>query len=468
MSRNEALSNADTAWLRMDQPTNLMVVCGVMAFDRPLTAGALKRILRQRLLRFDRFRQRVVDAGGAPAWEGDPLFDLDSHVHRIGLPAPAGQQELEEVVADLISTPLDFSKPPWQVHVVDQFGVGSAVIVRLHHCIADGIALVRLLLSLTDRAPLPATRRRAASDSGDSTLRQLLRPATAVASAAAAGARVLLHESVDLARHPAHAVRLAREGVDVAQTIAKLALMPADTDTVFRGALGVRKRVAWTGGIRLGDVKAIGHGLGATVNDVLLCAVAGAMRRYLRAHRHRVAGVEIRVVVPVDLRPIEEVAQLGNRFSLVFVELPVGIADARQRLREITRRTQAIKGSPEVPVAFGLLQAIGMASAPAEQQLIDLFSRKATAVVTNVPGPRQKLHLAGARLDRMMFWVPQSGHIGLGFSILSYDHEICIGVTADAGLVPNPERLLHGMREELAELAAIAASSEASEEPPSR
>ena len=132
----------------------------------------------------------------------------------------------------------------------------------------------------------------------------------------------------------------------------------------------------------------------------------------------------------------------------------------------------AIEGAPVYPAAmwrkFILALAIGMASAPAEQQLIDLFSRKATAVVTNVPGPRQKLHLAGARLDRMMFWVPQSGHIGLGFSILSYDHEICIGVTADAGLVPNPERLLHGMREELAELAAIAASSEASEEPPSR
>jgi WS/DGAT/MGAT family acyltransferase len=457
MNRTEPLSSADTAWLRMDQPTNLMLVCGVMILDRPLAAEDLKSLIRSRLLSFDRFRQRIDERRGSFVWEEDPLFDLDSHVHRIGLPAPAQQHELETVVADLMAMPLDLSKPPWQVHLVDRYGKGSALIVRLHHCIADGIALVRLLLSLTDAAPRP--HRRESTDESDNPLWALFRPAASLASMATAGAQALLHEGVEIVRHPAHALELARDSVDIAQTIGRLTLLPADSDTMFRGPLGIKKSVGWTGGIPLADVKQIGHALEATVNDVLISAVAGSLRRYLRAHRRPVTGVEIRIVVPVDLRRIEDVPKLGNRFGLVFVELPIGIGDAAERLREIVRRTQAIKHSLDAPVAFGLLQAIGMASASAERQLIDLFSRKATAVVTNVPGPRQKLHLAGAQLTQMMFWVPQSGRIGLGFSILSYDHEVCIGITADAGLVPDPQRLLDAVRDELAQLAAAAGAA---------
>ncbi|HSP98000.1 MAG TPA: wax ester/triacylglycerol synthase family O-acyltransferase [Candidatus Dormibacteraeota bacterium] len=455
MSQLEAMSNADTAWLHMDQPTNLMVVCGVMVLDRRLTADRLKQILRDRLLQFDRFRQRVVEDGGAPAWEEDPLFDLDAHVHRIGLPAPGGQRELEEVVADLLATPLDPSKSPWQVHLVDRFGKGSAMIMRLHHCIADGIALVRVLLSMTDTAP----HLRRPRPETDNPLWALFRPAAAVATAATAAAQALLHEGVELFRHPPHAMEIAREGVDVARTLARLALLPPDSDTIFRGPLGVKKRVAWVGGTRLADVKHVGHALGATVNDVLLCALAGALRRYLRDRRRPVSGVDIRLVVPVDLRPIEDVPRLGNHFGLVFVDLPVGIRDAAARLQEIVRRTQAMKHSLDAPLAFAMLQAIGMASAPAEHQLLDAFSSKATMVVTNVPGPRKKLYLGGAGLARMMFWVPQSGRIGLGLSILSYDHEVSVGITADAGLVPDPQLLLRGMREELTALAKIAAAS---------
>jgi WS/DGAT/MGAT family acyltransferase len=457
MSHYEPLSNADTAWLRMDDPTNLMMICGVMIFDRPLDRERLRRTIAERLLVYDRFRQRIVNRHRSPAWQDDPLFKLDTHLHRVALPSPGGQAEIEELVADLLATPLDPNTPLWQIHLVDRFGEGSAMIVRLHHCIADGIALVRLLLSMTDTSPAGAPRRRSRTTAHEiqNPLRALFRPAERLASGAVATAQALFREGVDLIRHPAHGLDLARESVDVAQTVVRLALLRADSDTMFRGPRGVAKRATWTGGIKLEDVRAIGHALGGTVNDVLLCALAGSLRRYLHDHERPVAGVELRIIMPVDLRPSEDVLRLGNRFGLVFVELPVGMEHPAARLHEIAQRTKQIKGSLDAAVAFGVLQVIGMASSEVERQAIDLFSQKATAVVTNVPGPQQKLYLAGAQLTRLMFWVPQSGRIALGVSILSYDHEVSVGVTSDAGLVPDPQCLVIGIKKELAALAAL-------------
>jgi WS/DGAT/MGAT family acyltransferase len=454
MSHQEPLSSADTAWLRMDERTNLMVITGVMTFDGPLDRERVKQTAAERLIVFDRFRQRVTHRDGTPRWEDDPLFDLDAHVHTIALPSPAGQKELEDLVADMMSAPLDPEKPLWEWHLVERFGGGSALINRQHHCIADGIALARLLLSLTDATPDAARHpAHAAAPYGiENPLWTLFRPAVRVAAGAVEAAEAFLHEGVEVLRHPARAIELVREGVDVAETLAKLTLMGADSPTMFKGPLGVKKRVAWTGGIALEEVKALGHAFDATVNDVLLNALAGALRRYLREHDRPIDGVEIRIVVPVDLRPIEEVTQFGNRFGLVYVELPLGIEDPVKRLREISRRTREVKGSSSAAVSFGVLQTMGMASSTLEHEIIDLFSRKATAVVTNVPGPRKKLYFAGRRLESMMFWVPQSGGIGLGVSILSYDHEICIGVTSDAGLVPDPHRLVEAMKGELAAL----------------
>ena len=113
----EPLSNVDAAWLGMEDPTNLMMVCGIMTFDKPLDFERLKITIERRLLRFGRFRQRVVIPSlpfAQPYWEDDPYFNLNAHLHRIALPAPADKNALEDLASDLLSTPLDFSKPLWQ------------------------------------------------------------------------------------------------------------------------------------------------------------------------------------------------------------------------------------------------------------------------------------------------------------------------------------------------------------------
>ena len=151
------LSNADTAWLHMDRPTNLMVINSVELFDEPPDWERVKQIIQSRLVdRYPRFRQRVVESRlplRAPRWQDDPDYALEHHVHHFALPAPGDRAALQELVGDLMTMPLDRNRPLWHIYLVDGYGDGAAIINRMHHCIADGIALARVMLSLTDSDP---------------------------------------------------------------------------------------------------------------------------------------------------------------------------------------------------------------------------------------------------------------------------------------------------------------------------
>ena len=439
------LSWADAVWLRMEHPANLMMVTGVLMFSSRVDFDRLRALIEERLLAFPRFRQRVVEAPlgvGPPQWLTTRGFDLDTHLHQVAVPTPGDKPALEAFVSDLASTPLDFSKPPWQVHLVD-YGPGSVVVARLHHCIADGMALVRVLLSLTDTEPDPPPRATGEMpmEEGFGGLGDLFRAGNALAQT-----------GLGLAQQPGRVLELVGRGALAAATLAEVALMLPDRKTSLKGELGFRKRLAWSEPIDLAGVKAAGAREGATVNDVLVGAATGALRRYLRAQGDDLSGLEIRAVVPVNLRPLDDAHQLGNQFGLVLAPLPVGIADPHRRLHEIKRRMDDLKSSMQPLVAFGLLNALGMTPSRLQSVALDFFGAKGTLVLTNVPGPRQRLYLAGQRLERVMFWVPQSGRLGLGVSILSYAGEVMVGVASDAGLVPDPHQIVTGFEAELARL----------------
>jgi WS/DGAT/MGAT family acyltransferase len=192
------------------------------------------------------------------------------------------------------------------------------------------------------------------------------------------------------------------------------------------------------------------------VNDVLVAALAGALRRYLEGRSAAVEGLEVNAVCPVNLRPLHEAEQLGNRFGLIWLALPIGSADPLERLRLVKERMDALKRSPEPLVVFGILSALGVAPAEVSGPLVDLFGAKGTAVLTNVAGPRQAIYIAGGRIEDIMFWVPQSGRLGLGLSILSYDGRVRVGVASDRGLVPDPEAIADAFEAEFAALAEAA------------
>jgi WS/DGAT/MGAT family acyltransferase len=218
--------------------------------------------------------------------------------------------------------------------------------------------------------------------------------------------------------------------------------MGQDSATRFKGKPGPVKRVAWADPISLDEVKAVGKALNCSVNDVLLSSVAGALRRYLVAHGDPVEGVVIRALVPVNLRPVEQAKHLGNHFGLVFLPLPVGIENPIERLYAVRAAMNDLKGSQQPLLALALLAAVGMGPKLLQDQMLDTLSKNASAVMTNVPGPQQPLYLAGSRIDSMMFWVPQSGDIGMGVSILSYDQKVHFGLVTDRKLLPDPENVI--------------------------
>ena len=452
------MSSVDTAWLRMDRPHNLMMICGVLMFDGPVAFARLRRLVDERFLVFRRFRQRAVELAGTAYWAPDPHFDLDHHVVHVALPGRAGKRELQALASRLISTPLDPARPMWQFHLVERCNGGAALVARMHHCYADGIALVRVMLSMTDAGPdgPPAmpfeqkARRRAAAEPGIVTT--LMQPFSGVMKTALAVGATLVERGAGLWQDPAKAVELANQGGALTAEIAKLALMGQDSPTRFKGAPGVAKRVAWADPLPLDEVKTIGKALAASVNDVLLACVAGALRAYLVGKGDPVDGVVVRALVPVNLRPVEKAYKLGNQFGLVFLDLPIGIENPVERLYAVRANMRALKGSYQPVLALGLLAAMGAGPRALQEVLLTALARNATAVMTNVPGPQQALYMAGARIRSLMFWVPQSGDIGMGVSILSYAGEVQFGLATDRALCPDPEHVIARFRPEFEKL----------------
>ena len=203
-------------------------------------------------------------------------------------------------------------------------------------------------------------------------------------------------------------------------------------------------------------MKTLGKALCCTVNDVLLACAAGALRGYLRDAGEDVDGLAIRATVPVNLRPLEHAKKLGNHFGLVFLDLPIGEINPLRRLERVAACMRDLKGRRQAVVAFGLLAALGMAPAALQGPALELFSRKATAVATNVPGPQQPLFMSGVEVRELMFWVPQTGSIGLGLSILSYNGKVYFGVIGDGLRVRDPDAIVRRFGREFEKLVLIA------------
>lgn len=456
MPSRSRMSSVDTAWLRMDRPTNRMVIVGVLVFDAPIDYDRLIATFAARFARFQRFRCRPVEDLAGAWWEEVPRFRLEHHVRRARLSGKGGPAVLKRYVARLVEKPFDPRRPWWDFTLVDGYNGGAAIVARIHHCYADGIALIRVMLSLTDTrrdapvAPAGARdrRRRDAAPEDAGLLGQLFEPLAGLAGQALRLSSDVAGKGVDAILHPDKLVQYARIAGSVAAEVAELATMPDDSRTRYKGKAGAAKRVAWTDPIALDEVKAVGKVLDCSVNDVLLATVAGALGRYLAVKGDRVDGLELRAMVPVNLRADEAEIRLGNRFGLVTLLLPIGIANPLARVYEVHHRMKALKGSYQAGIAFALLGLAGLAPKAVQQQMLDLLANKASAVMTNVPGPQTQLYMARAPLKQIMFWVPQSGDIGMGVSILSYNGGVQFGLITDAGRVPDPENVIAHFRPE--------------------
>lgn len=402
----------DAAWLGMERPTNLMVVTAVLMLDGAPDPAILRALVRERVVdrhpSFRRIPRRTHRIWPRTVWDDDPAHDLAHHLHSTVLAGPVATH-LDGFVSDLMSRPLDLRRPPWLMHLVSGSDGNAALVVRVHHCVGDGAALVQVLLSLTAGEADPPCP----SSTGQR------RPAT---------------------------VRMVGS---ILRALVRVPLLANEPRTPLRGPLTTRKVVARGAGTDLDPVRARARQQRCTVNDVVLAAVAGGLRELLVDRG--IEPVDLRVLVPVDLRgagaPVP--AALGNHFGMVIVALPVGEPDAARRLAEVHRRSLRARTSAEAVAMFVGLTLLGVLPVATQAIAVRLLGARATAVVTNVRGPAGVVALAGRRVDGITFWVPQTGAVGLGVSVLSYAGRISVGVSADARLLTDPAALVRAIEAEL-------------------
>lgn len=385
-----------------------MTIVGVIGLDSPMSVAELRELLEERLLVHPRFRMRFEEnRWGRVRLRPSSEFDISEHVRL--MPSPPSDDDLLQTLGDLAGTLLPHGRPPWEVHLIERHGAGSLIVARLHHSLADGISLIQVLVSLCDE--------------------------DADASA---------HRTAGSGREGNPLVRAAR----VVAAAIRLALKPPDPPTSLKAPLTGEKHVAWSRSFSFAALRQVASSHDATINDLLMAALAGAFRSLLE-ERGEAATESLRAMVPFNLRPPAVGQPLGNRFGLVIPQLPVGDLERDQRLGVMQRRMAQLRRAAEGAAAYAVLNFMGFSARLVESALVRFFGKKSSLVMTNVPGPREPLRLGGRTIDRLLFWVPQAGGIAIGVSVISYAGTVVMGVLSDAGSLPEPGRLVDAFETEL-------------------
>lgn len=397
------MAAADHAWLRMDSPQNLVVIHLAFGFSGPVPLAAVVAKLKARLSPHHQFTHRVVRRWLRAQWVPDEQFSVSRHLVELSLPSGSTKAELKAWMSSQAHLPLPTDRPLWQATLVHNVDGASALVMRVHHSLADGISLMNLIGGMTDLAagelPLPAAR---AAEREDLSLPLVVRRAPRVLADAA-----------------------------------RLVFMRRDPASRLKGAPGLEKSVAWSEPMSLAMARDLAHRHGATVNDVMLAVIADMLRRHLHSRGIAKVGASLRAVIPMNMRPHAEVDQLGNRFGLVGQDLPVHLEDPLARLLAVRDGMQTLKSGFQGQLALALVRVAGLLPHWAQNALLGIFSRRATVIVTNVIGPAEGRSVGGVRMDELMLCVPQGMTVGVGVSIISYDGELRIGLLADRRLMPD-------------------------------
>lgn len=443
----ERLSGLDASFLYFETPESPLQI-GMMAVLDPagVPGGySFDRILNHLASRahlIAPFRRRLVPVPfnlDHPVWVDDPHFDIIHHVHRVGLPAPGGVQELCAMAGRIMSTSLDRSRPLWEAWMIEGLEGGKvAMLAKVHHSGVDGASGAGLLVHLFDLEREPRSVSIPPESPGEPIPTELELVRNAIQSQLQRPRKL-----VRLVQRTALAVRdVVRRASepDVAWGAAPLTA----PRTHFNAATTARRAVA-VAQVPLEDIKTVKRAFGTTVNDVVLAVCAGALRRYLEG-RNALPEQPLIAVVPISVRSAEELDRVTNKVSAMFTSLLTHVPDPVERLRGICRVT---RGAKETHNAIGadMLQTWAEFAAPTTFHLASRFYTRFrladrhrpvhNVVISNVPGPPFTLYLAGAELEALYALGPIMQGAGLNITVVSYRGSVDFGFTVSADLVPD-------------------------------
>ncbi len=427
----ERIASHDAIWLQ-DSTTNLMVINAVIITDR-LDLATLRQAFQRRIFegpeaaRFERLRCRITGKGLRRYWDKDPHFDLSNHIFACKGRNLHKLEAIQAYVGRTASLQLDEDRPRWEIQVIEEFEENAtALLVRIHHSIGDGEALVSLMFTLMDGSweeKQGMDRHAPAAPTDIPWLDRALRAA---------------------------AIPLKAPGI----LLRRLTWIP-DRSHLHGPALSGNKQVAWTAPLDLDVVKKARHQIGATVNDVLMASVSGAFSTYL-AQQGGAAPARFLISMPVNVRPLGEIPRCENHFAPVPMSIPAGTCSLSKRILEVKSKMDQMKRSA-VPLVVYEIQRVLLTLFPkaVSRGLIDFLANKCTAVVTNIAGPCRDITLEGRRVRSILFWVPQRANIGVGISILSFAGQVQLGIIADEALVPNLALLIQAFEKEFEALRSL-------------
>lgn len=451
---------ADSAWLALESPRNPMTITVMMRVDG-LTAPRLREFLRVYWMAWERFRYMPVKRAPGWQWEPDPVFDLRHHLDVVL--DHFTESALQEWVSERLNQPMPLYRPLWKFWLAPNVEGGSVLLLRLHHCYADGVSLTGIFDRLCPTSPQQHPAVYGARQSADlspwiSAAKDRFEQLLGGEAAAEANTK---KQSVEPENHLEQAGTLldqaARNGLKLVNEFSDFLAEPADTPSDLKRPLLGQRHCRWSAPVSLHRFRSIAKATNVTINDVLLSCVAAAVRPRLGisgadledAVMHAAVPVDIRDRLPDDLKP--EPDSLGNYFGTVFVPLPVDGESALERLYRIKQETRRLKKSWQPGIAWGLSACASLIPDALRRPLLDVFYRKASAVVSNVIGTPEARYIAGCRITEQMFWVPQAGDIGLGVSIVSYAGQVQFGVVADEAVLADPAEFLEDCLQELSE-----------------
>lgn len=457
------LTALDAAFLELEEgdASAHMHIGWTMVFD-PLPGGGtpaiedVRRLLEERLSLLPRFRRRLsspnVGALSWPTWVADEEFEIAAQVPHATLPEPGGRDELLEWLAGFYSRRLDRTLPLWEMALLDGLGDDRwAIAVKVHHCLVDGMSGASVVGLMLDPEAEAGPESRG--------LLEAFQPPPDKEDGIYGPLSLITHglrSGVDLASHPGKLRELLARAGGVAELLVRDELRGAPR-TSLNVPIGRNRRLAEVS-IQLEELKEVKRRLGGTVNDVVLAASVGGLRRLLESRGETPDPRGLRAMVPVSVREASEALALGNRVSSLFVELPAAEPDPHERYRQTVKAAEALKRGEQAAGAETLVDIAGLAPPVlhAAAARLSYTPRLFNLTITNVPGPQTTLYALGAPLRHIFPLVPIFAYHAVGIAVVSYDGEVVFGLNADRDTVPDLAGLAGGIADSLAELRQLA------------